>query len=55
LILFNGDIGVILIVIGVILLILGGVLKEFARLSYPGKLCLIAGVVIFVIELFIGA
>lgn len=51
---FNGDIGVLLMVLGVLLLIVGSVVKEVAGLFTAGKICLVCGVVIFVAELLLA-
>jgi membrane-bound ClpP family serine protease len=50
---FNGDIGVILIVLGIILMVVAAMVKEFRGLNTVGRLCLIIGAVIFIIELIL--
>jgi hypothetical protein len=49
---FNGDIGVILMVLGLLMWGIAVVVKgELEGLAAPGRLCLILGFVIFIIEL----
>ncbi|MGD0804945.1 MAG: hypothetical protein ABSA11_12835 [Candidatus Bathyarchaeia archaeon] len=50
---FNGDIGVILIVLGIILMAVAAMVKQFRGLSSVGRLCLIIGAVIFILELIL--
>jgi hypothetical protein len=51
---FSGDIGVTLIILGIILMVVAALVKEVGGLMSVGKIALIIGAVIFVVELLIG-